>query len=160
MFQSDAVSRRDFLQAGAATVIAAAAQAQAAAEDKSVRIIDPHVHVWKNDPRYPWPKEEKRPPKEDALPETLLQLMKANGVEKTVLVHVIYYRWDCRYAGDVLKAQRDKFMGVCRVDPAADNAVDELNRWVGDYGFHGVRLSPDAGQSGDWINDKKSMDRI
>jgi hypothetical protein len=24
---------------------------------QSGRIIDPHVHVWKNDPRYPWAKE-------------------------------------------------------------------------------------------------------
>ena len=25
-------------------------------------IIDPHVHVWKNDPRYPWAKETTHPP--------------------------------------------------------------------------------------------------
>ena len=81
-------------------------------------------------------------------PSTLLELMKANGVEKTVIVHVIHYRWDCRYAGDTVKAHRDKFMGVCRVDPQADSAADDLNRWVRDYGFHGVRLSPAAGPAG------------
>src|SRR5262249_24341038 len=74
--------------------------------------------------------------------------------------HVIHYRWDCRYAGDTIKGHRDKFMGVCRVDPTADTAADDLKRWVKDYGFHGVRLSPAADKAGDWINDKDRMDRI
>ena len=158
-------SRRAFLEsataAGAAAILGTASQGSALNDETAApRIIDPHVHVWKNDPRYPWPKEETKPPKEDALPSTLLQLMKTNGVEKTVIVHVIYYRWDCRYAGDTIKAQRDKFMGVCRVDPTADSAVEDLNHWVRDYGFHGVRLSPAANKSGDWINDRDRMDRI
>ena len=156
-------SRRDLLQtaAGAAAVLATTSQGPAINADAlAPRIIDPHVHVWKNDAHYPWPKDLKNPPKEDALPSTLLQLMKANSVEKTVIVHVIHYRWDCRYAGDTIKANRDKFMGVCRVDPQAESAVEDLNHWVRDYGFHGVRLSPAAGESGDWINDKERMDRI
>src|SRR5439155_18116215 len=126
----------------------------------AVRVVDAHVHVWKNDARYPWPKDLAKPPKEDALPATLLGLMKAHGVEKTVLVHVIHYRWDCRYAGDLLKAHRNKLMGVCRVDPTADSAADDLSRWVRDYRFHGLRLSPATGAAGDWINDRKRMDRI
>ncbi len=152
--------RRAFLRAAAATLAAGGPIGPLAADDKPLRIIDPHVHVWKNDPKYPWPKELREPPKEDALPETLLGLMKANGVEKTVLVHVIHYRWDCRYTGDALKAHRDKFMGVCRVDPEAESAADDLSHWVRDYGYHGVRLSPAAGKGGDWINDKPRMDRI
>jgi len=86
MSSGNPLSRRAFLQASAATLVAAGATGHTAAEEKTMRIIDPHVHVWKNDPKYPWPKEEKEPPKADALPETLLDLMKANGVEKTVLV--------------------------------------------------------------------------
>ena len=46
-----------------------------------MRIIDPHVHVWKNDPRFPWAPETTNPPTEDATPEMLLQLMADNGVE-------------------------------------------------------------------------------
>jgi predicted TIM-barrel fold metal-dependent hydrolase len=152
--------RREFLRAAAVALAAVGSKGPAMADDKPPRVIDPHVHVWKNDPKYPWPKELRDPPKEDALPETLLGLMKANGVEKTVLVHVIHYRWDCRYTGDALKANREKFMGVCRVDPEADTAADDLSRWARDYGYHGVRLSPAAGRAGDWINDKPRMDRI
>ena len=46
-----------------------------------MRIIDPHVHVWKNDPQFPWARERNHP-REDATPEMLLDLMEANGVEK------------------------------------------------------------------------------
>jgi predicted TIM-barrel fold metal-dependent hydrolase len=159
------ITRRDLLGDAIATGTAAILPSipeGCAIEDKSseLRIIDSHVHVWKNDPRYPWPKEETNPPKKDALPSALLGLMAANGIDKTVIVHVIHYRWDCRYAGDTIKSRPDRFMGVCRVDPTADRAVDELNRWIRDYGFHGVRLSPAADASGDWINDRKRMDRI
>jgi L-fuconolactonase len=66
-------------------------------------IIDPHVHVWKRDPRYPWAKETTRPPEKDATPEMLLELMRANGVARTVLIQVIYYRWDNSYTADVLR---------------------------------------------------------
>lgn len=154
------LSRRGFFPTAAATVLAGVSPRPTPAADKTAAIIDSHVHVWKNDPRYPWPRELKDPPKEDALPETLLRLMQANGVARTVLVHVIYYRWDCRYAGDVLKAHRDKFMGVCRVDPEAGSAAADLSHWVRDYGFHGVRLSPEAGAAGDWIRDRPRMDRL
>ncbi len=82
-----------------------------------MRIIDPHVHVWKNDPQFPWAPETTSPPAEDATAETLLELMAANGVEKTVLVQVIHYRWDNRYAADAMKRYPDKFMGVCRINP-------------------------------------------
>jgi predicted TIM-barrel fold metal-dependent hydrolase len=157
-------SRRRVLQAGVAAgaaLLDPSLEGPDAAEPQSrLRIIDPHVHVWKNDPRYPWPKELTTPPKEDALPATLLRLMQEHGVERTVIVHVIHYRWDCRYAGDTIKAHPDRFMGVCRVDPQADSAPDDLDRWVRDYGFHGVRLSPAADAAGDWINDRQRMDRI
>ena len=162
---TNAPSRRHFLQAaagaGTAATLGVTPQSSAAnADSDAVRIIDPHVHVWKNDSRYPWPKEVTKPPKDDALPSTLLDLMNAHGVEKTVIVHVIHYRWDCRYAGDTINAHPDKFMGVCRVDPTAAGAADDLTRWVRDYGFRGVRLSPAADKSGDWIKDREQMDRI
>src|SRR5438067_654915 len=82
--------------AGAAALLGERTADQARCADTSpMRIIDPHVHVWKNDPRYPWPKELTEPPKNDALPETLLRLMQTHGIDRTVIVHVIHYRWDC-----------------------------------------------------------------
>lgn len=116
-----------------------------------MRIIDPHVHVWKRDPAFPFAPETTHPPEEDATPEMLLELMAQHGVEKTVLVQVIYYRWDNRYTAHALKQYPDKFMGVARVNPEDPGAPDHLSRLVEVDGFHGVRLSPAVGPAGDWF---------
>jgi L-fuconolactonase len=113
-------------------------------------IIDPHVHVWKNDPRYPWAKETLNPPAQDALPETLLALMKANGVAKTVIIQVIHYRWDNSYLADVLKQYPEYFRGVARVNPEDEAAPDHVSK-LRAGGFAGVRISPSADEAGDWI---------
>jgi predicted TIM-barrel fold metal-dependent hydrolase len=118
------------------------------------RIVDPHVHVWANDPAYPWAKETTEPPKEDAVPATLLNLMKANGVERTVLVQFIGYRWDNRYALEAMKKHAPFFMGVARVNPTDDAAPDHLSELTA-QGFRGVRISPTADASGDWIRHKR-----
>ena len=115
------------------------------------RIIDSHVHIWKSDPKYPWAKETTDPPKEDALPETLLELMKANGVSGTVIIQVIYYRWDNSYMFDVIRSHPGLFRGVCRVDPESSKAASDLARVRKMPGFAGIRLSPAPGPEGDWI---------
>lgn len=115
-----------------------------------MRIIDPHVHVWKNDPKFPWSTARRNPPSKDATPEMLLELMEANDVEKTVLVQVIHYHWDNSYVVDVIKRYPEKFMGVCRINPEDPNAPDHLSQWT-EKGIHGVRLSPSVGVDGDWF---------
>jgi L-fuconolactonase len=114
-------------------------------------IIDPHVHVWKHDPRYPWAKETTHPPEKDATPEMLLELMRANGVARTVIIQVIHYRWDNSYAADVLRQYPQYFRGVARVNPESPAAPDDLSRLVEEQGFQGVRLSPSENAAGDWI---------
>jgi predicted TIM-barrel fold metal-dependent hydrolase len=116
-----------------------------------MKIIDPHVHIWKNDPDFPYAVETVNPPTNDATPEMLLELMQANGVEKTVLVQVIHYRWDNTYTAYALRMYPDKFMGVCRVNPNDQAAPDHLSYWTEQHGFHGVRLSPAPDPSGDWF---------
>jgi L-fuconolactonase len=114
------------------------------------RILDPHVHVWKHDPRFPFAPQAKVPDY-DATPEKLLELMKANGVAKTVIIQVIHYRYDNSYLAAVLKQYPQYFRGVCRVDPLDPAAPDHLAQLSEQQGFHGVRLSPVADASGDWI---------
>lgn len=114
------------------------------------KVVDPHVHVWKRDARYPWAPETKQPPEYDATPETLLALMRANGVAGTVLIQVIHYRWDNRYTAAVLKQYPQYFQAVARVNPESPRAPDDLSRLV-EEGFRGVRISPAAGPQGDWI---------
>jgi predicted TIM-barrel fold metal-dependent hydrolase len=81
----------------------------------------------------------------------LLALMKQNGVERTVIIQFIGYRWDNSYAADVLKRYPKYFRGVCRVDPLDVASPDHLSRLVENLGFRGVRLSPAGDESGDWI---------
>jgi predicted TIM-barrel fold metal-dependent hydrolase len=132
------VSRRGFL--GAAAMSAFAAQ---------YRILDPHVHVWKHDPAFPFAPGAHVPAR-DATPETLLALMKANGVARTVIIQVIHYKYDNRYLAAVLKQYPGIFQGVCRVDPLDAAAPDHLARLT-EEGFRGVRLSPAGDASGDWF---------
>ena len=134
------LSRRSLLGAAAAKAWTA-----------NYRIIDPHVHVWKTDPRYPWAKETAKPPEKDATPEMLLELMRANGVSKTIIIQVIHYRYDNSYLADVLKQYPQYFQGVCRVDPLNPTAPDHVSRLVQEQGFRGVRLSPAGDASGDWF---------
>jgi predicted TIM-barrel fold metal-dependent hydrolase len=138
------MTRRRFSQSAALAPVAAQVR-------PAMRIIDPHVHVWKKDPSYPWAPETTKPPAEDALPETLLGLMKANGVSHTVIIQVIHYRWDNRYARDAIRQHKGKFLGVCRVNPESPGAPDDLTRLVKEEGFRGVRISPAGNASGDWI---------
>jgi L-fuconolactonase len=137
------LARRTFLMSSLAGAAALGAP--------NYRIIDPHVHVWKHDPKYPFAENSKVPP-EDASPEMLLDLMKTNGVEKTVIIQVIHYRYDNSFLADVLKQYPDTFQGVCRVDPLDVAAPDHLSKLVQEQRMRGVRLSPAANASGDWIN--------
>jgi predicted TIM-barrel fold metal-dependent hydrolase len=114
------------------------------------RILDPHVHVWKHQSQFPFAPGAKVPDY-DATPEMLLDLMKANGVAKTVIIQVIHYRYDNSYLAAVLKQYPRLFQGVCRVDPLDPAAPDHLTRLTKEEGFRGVRLSPSGDAAGDWI---------
>jgi L-fuconolactonase len=134
------ISRRTLLGAAAVTPLLAQAD---------YRIIDPHVHVWKHDPQFPFARGANVPAR-DATPEMLLDLMKANGVSRTVLIQVIHYRYDNRYVASVMKRYPGTFQAVCRVDPLDPAAPDHLSELT-EQGFRGVRISPAAGASGDWF---------
>src|SRR5271155_5678756 len=121
----------------------------AAAALTGARILDPHVHVWSHDPQFPFASGA-RVPDYDATPQMLLELMKANGVEKTVIIQVSHYRYDNRYLAAVLKQYPRVFEGVCRVDPLDPAAPDHLAQLT-EQGFRGVRLSPTGDAGGDWI---------
>jgi len=136
---ASSLSRRTFLGTIAMSALAA-----------DYRIIDPHVHVWKHDPAFPFAKEA-HPPARDATPEMLLDLMKANGVSKTVIIQVIHYRYDNSYLASVLQRYPQYFQGVARVDPLDPAAPDHLSRLTG-QGFKGVRISPAGNAAGDWIS--------
>src|ERR1700691_489879 len=136
------VTRREMLKMTAAITLAS--------DPTPYRILDPHVHVWKHQAQFPFAPGAKVPDY-DATPEMLLDLMKANGVAKTVIIQVIHYRYDNSYLAAVLKQYPRFFQGVCRVDPLDPAAPDHLAEISVQPGFRGVRLSPAGDATGDWI---------
>ena len=122
-----------------------------AASIPEYQIIDPHVHVWKHDAAFPFAAGAKVPDF-DATPEALLDLMRANGIAKTIIIQVIHYRYNNAYLAAVLKQYPQYFRGVCRVDPLDPAAPDHLSNISAQPGFHGVRISPAADATGDWIS--------
>ena len=131
-------------------VLAAPLAANLMQAQPKFRLIDPHVHVWTHDPQFPFAKETRNPPAEDATVEMLLDLMKKHNVERTVIIQVIHYRWDNSYVAAVLKKHRNTFHGVARVDPENPANPDHLSKLT-EEGFRGVRLSPAGNASGDWF---------
>jgi L-fuconolactonase len=138
-------SRRRFLITSAAAITPLQS-----ATTRNPPLIDSHVHVWKHDPTFPFAPGA-NPPADDASVEQLLDLMHANSVARTVIIQVIHYKWDNRYLASVLKRYPRTFQGVCRVNPQDPAAPDQLSRLTEVDGFHGVRLSPSASPSDDWI---------
>ncbi len=139
-------SRREFVAASAAAVMASRASAQVLANP----FVDSHVHVWKTDSDFPFAAGADPSPAEASV-ETLLELMHANQVLHTVIIQVIHYKWDNSYLASVLKRYPKIFHGVCRVNPEDPAAPDQLSRLTEVQGFRGVRLSPAATAGGDWI---------
>ncbi|MGA8108139.1 MAG: amidohydrolase family protein, partial [Acidobacteriaceae bacterium] len=123
--------------------------ARAALGEARTPMIDAHVHVWETNPEFPFAAGA-HPSPANATPETLLELMRANGVARTVLIQVIHYKWDNRFLLHTLKKYPGKFQGVCRVNPLDPAAPDELSRLT-EEGCRGVRLSPAGTAEGDWI---------
>jgi L-fuconolactonase len=143
------LTRRRFLAQSAAGAAALPLSSQLNAAPRKPLMIDSHVHVFKHDPQFPYA-EGAKPPAQDAPVEMLLELMRANGVARTVIIQVIHYKWDNSYLASVLKRYPKMFHGVCRVNPEDPAAPDHLSQLT-EEGFRGVRLSPAATAEGDWI---------
>lgn len=121
------------------------------ADQVSAPVIDTHVHIWSHADAYPWPVETAYRPKYEARPDSLTKLMDENSVDAAVLVQYIGYRWDNSYVAEILKAGSSRFMAVCRVNPEDPKSPQHLQEWTTQYGFHGVRLSPESDARGDWF---------
>jgi L-fuconolactonase len=140
-------TRREFLAGAAAVSLVGRGPARG-------KCIDSHVHVWaakaSDVALFPFAASAKVPENLDASVEGLIARMKANGVDQTVLIQMIHYRWDNSYLVDCLRRFPKLFVGVCRVDPEDPAAPEHLAEWT-EKGCRGVRLSPATGADGDWI---------
>ncbi len=142
------ITRRD--------VCGALAGARLVSAAPSYRIVDSHVHIWVNDPAYPWT-EGVTPPTDDQPPEKLISNMRANGVEKAVVIQVFYHMFDNSYVRHLTEKFPRYFIGICRVDPRNPEAPDHLSRLVKEEKFQGVRLSPNGTPPGNWLMNMSLM---
>ncbi|WP_306322139.1 MULTISPECIES: amidohydrolase [unclassified Streptomyces] len=71
----------------------------------------------------------------------LIRHLDEAGVERAALVHAsTVYGFDNRYAADALARHPDRLVGVCAVDFLSDSAVPDLQHWIEERGFSGVRI--------------------
>jgi L-fuconolactonase len=92
--------------------------------------------------------------------EGLIAEMDRAGVAKSAVVHAsTAYGFDNSYVADSVARYPDRFTGVFSIDMFAENACDELDRWIG-AGLTGLRLfttgSTLPGQA-DWLADPRTF---
>jgi predicted TIM-barrel fold metal-dependent hydrolase len=124
-------------------------------------IVESHVHIWTQDDAYPFaPTLPDVPvPATDATAEMLLDETGIAGVDHVVLVQPSTYGWDNRYLADSIACYPRQLAGVCLVNPLDEDAPEQLEFWVRERNFHGVRLHAVRPDSADWFTSAQT-DRI
>lgn len=107
-------------------------------------IVDTHAHIYHADEtRYPKIAEPLHPPEGTGGVEHLQREMAAAGVARAVLVQTgTAYKWDNRLLAETARAHAAWATGVCTLDPAADESMDELERLANGYNVRGLRMEP------------------
>jgi predicted TIM-barrel fold metal-dependent hydrolase len=143
-----AISRRQFLASAAAPLAVA----------KPGRlIIDTHLEVWTDDPRFPLHHPEH--PEIKTLPvqapiENEVQEMKDFGLKYAVLINPRNYGWDNSYISYSLHKYPHLFVAHGLLDPLAPDPAGRLRYWIKEHGFQGMRFSPIYHPQSTWLNSK------
>lgn len=132
-------------------------------KDERAVIVDTHVH--------PMAADRERYPRSGAqldaewiqgthlTAEEFIEQMDRAGVDQAVLVQgFTAHGYDNSYCADSAAAYPQRFVAVCRVDPAQPDAPDKLRYWVEERGCRGVRLGEGGttGVDNPWLADPKS----
>ncbi|MCB1018738.1 MAG: amidohydrolase [Bryobacterales bacterium] len=144
------VSRRSLFATLAAALAARAAQPRL--------LIDTHLELWSQDPRFPFHHPE-RPdvrPKDSAPVENQVEQMRDFDIRYAVLINPRYYGWDNSYIAHALHSYPNLFVAHGLLDPEDPQAPAKLRHWVVDQGFQGMRFSPIYHPKSTWLNAKES----
>lgn len=157
------MTRRELLEASlaAAAVGPAAAQRPAAGP---APIINGGEHTWVlHDARFPIrPELATCPtslPKHEYDAEGILELMRRNGVDQCVIIHVCYYGRDNSYATHCVRQYPDKFRAIGQLvghrlyAPNDPENPGRLERAIREENMVGMRLSPIYNRDAVWLND-------
>jgi predicted TIM-barrel fold metal-dependent hydrolase len=154
-------TRRDFLQAAGAGVLAAATlpDGAALAQPEPPLIIDCHAHIYSEDEKkYPTIKDPYRPPAGTGTVSHLQREMKAAGVTFVTAIQTsTFYRWDNRFTADASRDNKAFMAGVCTLDPDDPASPRKLEEYAKAYNVRGMRSIPakngrfdDPGVEGLW----------
>jgi predicted TIM-barrel fold metal-dependent hydrolase len=116
--------------------------------------IDAHVHVWTTDfERYPLATEFTPSQMIPArfTPEDLLASSKPLGVNRTVLVQMVFYGNDNSYMLDCIEQHPGVFSGIALVDEHGSNPAREMCR-LKQFHVRGVRIVPPQRGAANWID--------
>jgi len=92
---------------------------------------------------YPKKDNPLRPPEGTGTISHLRTEAEANGISRVVLVQTgSAYGWDNRLLADTARENADWTVGVCTLDPSAEDSVGELTRLVREYNVRGLRMEP------------------
>jgi predicted TIM-barrel fold metal-dependent hydrolase len=105
-------------------------------------IVDSHTHLFSLDSaRYPLadPASTYRPVTDGSV-EMLRAQMDEAGVDRALNISPGFYRWDVRYALDVLQKHRSWLAVGVLIDPRAADGPQRLERYVKEHGVSGLRI--------------------
>jgi predicted TIM-barrel fold metal-dependent hydrolase len=112
--------------------------------------IDAHVHVWTDDrKRYPRARDARQTEPERFTPQDFFQHSEPNGVRRTVLIQMSFYRFDNSYMLDAMRAHPGRFSGVGIVDTAGPDPAGAMKTLAGG-GVRGFRITPGGDPQG-WL---------
>jgi predicted TIM-barrel fold metal-dependent hydrolase len=137
-------------------LLAGAASAAGAAGSKRL-VIDTHLEVWTDDPRFPFAHPERpefRRAQVQAPIENQVEQMRDFDIRYAVLINPRYFGWDNRYIAHSLKSYPDKFVAHGLIDPRDPKVADRLRYWVREHRFQGMRFSPIYHPKETWLNSR------
>lgn len=136
------MSRRSFLGAASATFASVAVGRASAADEAKGGFIDAHSHIWTPDtkayPLAPGVKAEDMKPA-SFTEEELLARCRSQGVDRVVLIQMIFYGTDNRYMLDAIAKRPETFRGVAVIDEKQPDLREEMRRLKA-QGVRGFRL--------------------
>jgi predicted TIM-barrel fold metal-dependent hydrolase len=121
-------------------------------------IIDTHLELWTQDPRFPFhhPERPDAKPTDSAGVENEVEQMHDFGIRYAVLINPRYYGWDNSYIAYSLHSHPDLFVAHGLLEPEDPKAPEKLRYWISDQGFQGMRFSPIYHPQSTWLNAKES----
>ncbi|HVT94241.1 MAG TPA: amidohydrolase family protein [Bryobacteraceae bacterium] len=120
-------------------------------------IIDTHLEVWTDDPRFPFHHPEhpelKRVPVQAPIENQVAQ-MRDFGLTYAVLINPRYFGWDNSYISYSLHKYPKLFVAHGLLDPLQPDPAARLRYWMREHGFQGMRFSPIYAPEATWLNAK------